>query len=157
MSDELTVASHLTDERVPDGSIAPELIKQAGSMSTLTADKAYDQIGVYQAAIDHGSTDLKLLIHPRTDAVISASNQAALRQRDVYVKSIKEDGVLAWRRTSGYYRQSTVENMFYRYKILIGDGLRARGENSRQVESVLACNILNQFRLLGRPQCELVA
>ena len=27
---------------------------------------------------------------------------------DVHVKSIKEDGVLAWRRTSGYYRQSGV-------------------------------------------------
>ena len=49
-------------------------------MSALTADKVYDQIGVYQAAIDRDSTDLKLLLHPRTDAVISASNQAALRR-----------------------------------------------------------------------------
>ena len=87
------------------------LIKQAGSINALTADKAYDQIDVYQAAIDHGSTDLKLLVHPRTDAVISASNQATLRQRDVHVKSIREDGVLAWRRTSGYYHQSAVENL----------------------------------------------
>ena len=93
--DGLIVASHLTDERVPDGNIAPDLIKHAGSMSTLTADKAYNQIGVYQAAIDHGSTDLQLLIHPQTDSVISASNQVALRQRDVHVKSIREDGVLA--------------------------------------------------------------
>ena len=111
VSDGLIVASQLTDERVPDGNIAPDLIKQAGSISALTADKAYDQIDVYQAAIDRGSTDLKLLIHPRTDAVISASNQAALRQRDVHVKSIKEDGVFSWRRTSGYYHQSAVENM----------------------------------------------
>ena len=59
-------------------------------------------------------------------------------------------------RPSGYYRQSEVENMFYRYKTLLGDQLRARGENSRQVEAVLACNILNRFSLLGRPQCELV-
>ena len=156
VSDGLIVASHLTDERVPDGSIAPNLIKQAGSINALTADKAYDQIDVYQAAIDRGSTDLKLLIHPRTDAVISASDQAALRQRDVHVKSIKEDGVLAWRRTSGYYHQSAVENMFFRYKTLLGDQLRARGEASQQVESVLACTILNHFRSLGRPRCELV-
>ena len=87
----------------------------------------------------------------------TASGEAALRQRNQHIKSINEDGVLAWRRTSGYYRQSDVENMFYRYKTLIGDQLRARGENSRQVESVLACNILNQFRLLGRPESELVA
>ena len=70
-------------------------------------------MGVYQAGLDRGSSELKLLIHPRTDVVISASNKAALR-------------------------------------------LRVRGETSRQVESVLACNILNQFRLLGRPQCELI-
>ena len=104
----------------------------------------------------NSETILKLLIHPRTDAVISASDQAALRQRDVHVKSIKEDGVLAWRRTSVYYDQSAVDNMFFRYKTLLGDQLRARGETSRQVESVLACTILNHFRSLGRPRCELI-
>ena len=97
------------------------------------------------------------MIHPRANGVISASGEAALRQRSQHIKSINEDGVLAWRRTSGYYRQSEVENMFFRYKKLIGDELRARGENSRRVESVIACNILNQFRLLGSPQSKLVA
>ena len=85
------------------------------------------------------------------------SDEAALRQRNQHVKSIYEDGVLTWKRISGYYRQSEVENMFFRYKKLIGDELRARGENSRRVESVIACNILNQFRLLGSPQSTLVA
>ena len=89
--------------------------------------------------------------------VISATDEAALRQRNQHLKSINQDGVLAWRRTSGYYRQSEVENMFYRYNTLLGDQLRARGENSRQVESILACTILNRFRELGHPQCELVA
>jgi hypothetical protein len=78
VSDGLIVASQLTDERVPDGDIAPDLIKRAGSLSALTGDKAYHQIDVYQAAIDQGSTDLKLLIHPRTDAVISASDRAII-------------------------------------------------------------------------------
>ena len=96
-------------------------------------------------------------IHTRANAVVSASDEAALRQRNQHIKSIYEDGVLAWRRTSGYYRQSEVENMFFRYKKLIGDELRARNEDSRRVESVIACNILNQFRLLGSPQSELIA
>ena len=96
-------------------------------------------------------------IHPRANAVVSASKKAALRQRNQHVKSIDKDGTLAWRRTSGYYRQSAVENMFFRYKKLIGDELRARGENSRRVESVIACNILNQFRLLGSPHSEMIA
>ena len=63
----------------------------------------------------------------------------------MHVKSIKEDGVLAWRRTSGYYHQGAVENMFFRYKTLLGDQLRARGEASRQVEPTLAYNMLNHF------------
>ena len=77
--------------------------------------------------------------------------------RHQHAKSIDEDGVLPWKRTSGDYRQSEVENMFFRYKNLIGDELKARNENSRRVESVIACNILNQFRLLGSPQSKLVA
>ena len=89
--------------------------------------------------------------------VVSASDEAALRQRNQHVKSIDGDGVLTWKRTSGYYRQSEVENMFFRYKNLIGDELRVRNENSRKVEPVIACNILNRFKLLGSPQSELIA
>ena len=152
----LIVANHLTDERGCDGVIAPILIDQTGHIDSLVADKGYDQNDVYEAGQVHLNQGGEVIIHPRANAVISASGEAALRQRNQHIKSINEDGVLAWRRTSGYYRQSDVENMFYRYKTLIGDQLRARGENSRQVESILACNILNQFRLLGRPECELV-
>ena len=42
-----------------------------------------------------------------------------------------------------------------RYKKLFGDALNARDEKSRLVESVIVCNILNQFRLLGKPKYEL--
>ena len=95
--------------------------------------------------------------YPRANTVVSASDEAALRQRNQHVKSIDEDAVPTWKRTPGYYRQSEVENMFFRYKNLIGDELRARNENSRKVESVIACNILNRFKLLGSPQSELIA
>ena len=96
-------------------------------------------------------------IHPRVNAVVSATDEAALRQRHQHIKSINQDGALAWRRTSGYSRQSEVKNMVFRYKKLIGDELRARGENSRRLEPIIACNILNQFRVLGSPQSELIA
>ena len=140
-----------------DGTVAPTLIGQTGHIDSIVADKGYDQIGVYEAALTHLNKNGKIMIHPRANGVISASGEAALRQRNQHIKSINEDGVLTWRRTSGYYCQSEVENMFYRYKTLIGDQLRARSEISRQVESTLACNILNRFRELSHPQCELVA
>ena len=52
-----------------------------------------------------------------------------MRQRNQHIKSINEDGVLAWRRTFGCSRQSAVENMFSRYKTLMGDHTE-RGEKN---------------------------
>ena len=153
----MIVAHYLSEDRKTDGEIAPHLIKQVGKIDSITADKAYDQSRVYEASNDHMNETGQINIHPRANAVILASDEAALRQRNQHIKSIDEDGVLAWRRKSGYYRQSEVENMFFRYKKLIGNELRARGENSRRVESVIACNILNRFKLLGSPQSELIA
>ena len=64
--------------------------------------------------------------------------------------------MLTWKRTSGYYRQSEVENMFFRYKNLIGDELKARNETSRRVNTIITCNILNRFKLLDNPQSDLI-
>ena len=157
MSNGFIVAHYLSEDRKTDGEIAPHLIKQVGKVDSITADKGYDQCRVYTAANDQLKDRGQINIHPRANAVFSASDEAALRQRNQHVKSINEDGVLTWKRTSGYYRQSEVENMFFRYKNLIGDELKARNENSRRVESVIVCNILNRLTLLGSPQSTLVA
>ena len=157
VSNGFIVAHYLSEDRKTDGEIAPHLIKQVGKIDSITADKGYDQSRVYESANDQLKDGGQFNIHPKSNAAVSDSDEAALRQRNQHVKSIDEDGVLAWRRTSGYYRQSEVENMFFRYKKLIGGELRAGNENFRRVESVIACNILNQFRLLGSPQSTLVA
>ena len=138
----LIVANQLSEDRTTDGEIAPHLIHQVEQIDSITADKGYDQSRVYEAANDTLKEGGQINIHPRANAVISASDEAALRQRNLHVKSIDEDGELAWRRTSGYYGQSTVENMFFLYKKMIGDELRARGKNSRRVNFVIVCNIL---------------
>jgi hypothetical protein len=56
-----------------------------------------------------------------------------------------------WRKESGYHRQARVENAFFRYKLIIGESLRARSPAGQATESVLACNILNQMTQRGRP------
>ena len=157
VSNGLIVAKWLSEYRKTDGEIAPNLIHQVGRIDSITADKAYDQSRVYEAVNNQLKKGGQINIPPRANAVISATDEAALRQRNQHINFINQDGALAWRRTSGYYRQSEVENMFFRYKKLIGDELRTRNENFRRVESVIACNILNQFRLLGSPQSTLVA
>ena len=116
----------------------------------------YDEFKVYQTALNHMKLNGKIVIHPRSNAVVSATKKAALRQRDQHVKEIQSRGVFEWRKTSGYYQQSKVENSFYRYKTIIGDHLKSRREDSRLVESILACNLLNKFRLMTKPQSELI-
>jgi hypothetical protein len=67
----------------------------------------------------------------------------------ILAHKIRSEGVETWRRESEYYRQSTVENTFYRYKTIIGKRLRARGEAARQGEAAIACKILNRHLDLG--------
>ena len=56
-----------------------------------------------------------------------------------------------WKKASGYHRQGRVENAFFRYKSIIGDGLRARSPAGQGSEVVLGCQILNRMTALGRP------
>ena len=42
-------------------------------------------------------------------------------------------------------------NAFFRYKSIIGDGLRAKTPGGRTAETLLACNILNTMTAMGRP------
>ena len=64
---------------------------------------------------------------------------------------MKKIGRRRWKKEAGYHRQARVENAFFRYKAIIGGGLRARSPGGRVIEAVIACNILNQITGLGRP------
>ena len=64
---------------------------------------------------------------------------------------VKKLGRRRWKKESGYQRQARVENAFFRYKSIIGDGLRARTAAGRVAEALLACNVLNKMTALGRP------
>jgi len=56
------------------------------------------------------------------------------------------------KKVSGYHRQGTVENAFFRFKSIIGDRLRARHPKAQRAEAVLASNALNRMLELGRPR-----
>ena len=43
-----------------------------------------------------------------------------------------------------------MENTFFRYKSIIGDGLRARSPTGQASEAVIGCEILNRMTALGR-------
>ena len=62
---------------------------------------------------------------------------------------VKTFGRRQWKKASGYHRQGRVENTFFRYKSIIGDGLRARGPAGQESEVVLGCEIINRMTTLG--------
>ncbi len=71
--------------------------------------------------------------------------------RDRTIRSVKQLGRRRWKQAAGYHRQARVENAFFRYKSIIGDGLRARSPAGQGSEAVLGCEILNRMTALGRP------
>ena len=71
--------------------------------------------------------------------------------RDRTVKRVQEIGRRRWKKETGYHRQARVENVFFRYKSIIGEGFRARSSAGQGAEAVLACHVLNRMRDLGRP------
>ena len=71
--------------------------------------------------------------------------------RDRTITLVKTLGRRRWKKASGYHRQGRVENAFFRYKSIIGAGLRARSPAGQGSEVVLGCEILNRMTALGRP------
>ena len=71
--------------------------------------------------------------------------------RDRTITLAKQLSRRRWKQASRYHRQGRVENTFFRYKSIIGDGLRARSPAGQGSEVVLGCEILNRMTVLGRP------
>ena len=142
------VAQALTEGSVDDATTGITLIEAAdGDITSVTADAAYDTVGFYAAAGARGAT---VVVPPTSTANVSRHGPRS-SARDRTIVAVKEIGRRRWKKTSGYHRQARVENAFFRYKSIIGDGLRARSPAGQGTEAVLACNILNQMTALGRP------
>ena len=118
-----------------------------GSLVRVTADAAYDTVAVYETAGARGAT---VVIPPAKTANVSGHGPRS-PARDRTITLVKTLGRRQWKKASGYHRQSRVENVFFRYKSIIGDGLRAQSPAGQGSEVVLGCEILNRMTALGRP------
>ena len=142
------VAQALTDAHVDDATTAVDLIPVVdGDISRVTADAAYDTSAVYEAA---GARGAQVVVPPKRTAAVSRRRPRSLA-RDRTVKRVQAIGRRRWKKETGYHRQARVENVLFRYKSIIGEGFRARSSAGQGAEAVLACNVLNRMRDLGRP------
>jgi IS5 family transposase len=142
------VAEALTEGHVDDATTALHLIDAVdGHIASVTADGAYDSIAIYDAA---GARGASVVVPPTKTARVSRRRPRSTA-RDRTIKKVRAIGRCRWKKASGYHRQARVENVFFRYKSIIGDGLRARSLAGQGTEAILACNILNQMTQRGRP------
>ena len=147
------VASDLTGRRTPDCARVPTLIDQLDDpVASVSADGAYDAVGVYEAAQSTGGgRAVRVLIPPGRDAQLAPRPSAAQKDRNRNVRSIRELGRREWHKHSGYSSRAMVENAVYRYKTIIGRGMRSRTLEGQRVEAQLASRILNTMTSLGMP------
>jgi len=123
-----------------DGQRVPHLLQQIKEpLYSFKGDRGYDQGSVYNHVLGH-SPNAEIIIHPRSNAVISDKGKWMHRDKHVQKIFLYDDGIHKWRRESGYYQQSKAKWRihFYsvksnRYKTIIGRKLRARMEESREV------------------------
>ena len=92
-----------------------------------------------------------MLIPPGRDAQLSPRPAAALKERNRNIRSVRRLGRREWQKRSGYSKRSMVENAIYRYKTIIGGGMRSRTLAGQRVEVQLACRVLNTMTRLGMP------
>jgi hypothetical protein len=147
------VASDLTSRRPRDSARVPSLLGQIDRrVASVSADGAYDTERVYEEAQSKGEgRAVRVLIPPGRNAQLSSRPSTALRERNRNIRSIRRLGRREWHQRSGYSKRSMVENAIYRYKTIIGRGMRSRTLAGQRVEVQLACGFLNTMASLGMP------
>ena len=115
----MIVAQVLTDGNADDAATVPDLLGQVeGELPGFVADAAYDSRAVYDAATQRGAV---VVVPPTRNATVGGRKVTQCSARDRTVARIREVGRRQWKKESGYHRQGTVENAFFRYKWIIGD------------------------------------
>ena len=145
----LIVAEVLTEWNADDAKTALDLIDEVeGDIASFTADAAYDTRAIYDAAAGRGA---RVVAPPMKTATRSRRRRLPSSARNRTIMRVKEIGRRRWKKESGYHHQARVENVFFRYKSIIGHRLRARSQESQETEAIIACNILNRIAEIGRP------
>ena len=140
------VAQELTDSTGDDAGLGVRLIDAVKAhLKNITGDAAYDTLAICDAGAKRGT---RVIAAPFKTAVVSKRGPRS-GERDRTILRLKKVGIRRWKKKSGYHRQGTIENAFFRYKQIVGDRLRARHPDAQRTEVVAACKVLNRMLDLG--------
>jgi hypothetical protein len=147
----------MTDGDVHDTTQLEQLITEIHQpISQISLDGAYDNREAYHTITSRKATPV---IPPRIDAKIwqHGNYKGAPLPRDEALRHMRTHGRAAWKRASGYHKRSRVENTFFRYKTIFGEGMSARTEESQHMQLRIRTKLLNRYTKLGMPDSYVVA
>ncbi len=75
-----------------------------------------------------------------------------MARRNAAIRRIAEVGLRQWRKESVAHQQARAENGMFRYKRIIGDGLRARRLEAQRREAMIGVLAINRMTALGVPK-----
>jgi hypothetical protein len=153
------LASELTSNEEGDASqVGPLLDQIPGPLASVTADGADDGEPVYRAVAERQpDPPVAVIIPPRSTAVPSADAGTTPSQRDGHIQMIRDKGRLGWQKAVGSGRRALAETAMFRYKAVIGHGLRARTLPAQKTETRVGCSVLNRMARLGMPVSQRIA
>jgi hypothetical protein len=153
------LASELTTSEEGDAALVGPLLEQiTRPLAAVIAEGAYDGEPVYRAVAERQPDPPAAgVIPPRASAVPSPTADITPSQRDQHIRTIQDKGRLGWQKAVGYGRRSRGETAMFRYKTIIGRGLRARTLPAQRTEARVACSVLNQMTRLGMPVSQRIA
>ena len=155
------VAAELTASSRDDASTLPALLDTIEvPIRRFTADGAYDHRSVYDQLSAAGTENVVIVIPPRRSAVSAGPTDGPWAQRDtaLSLRGFARSGDESGRRSRATDSRRTLENSFFRYKSVLGGGLKASHGKAQRREVAIGCHILNRMAELGRPKsCAVVS
>jgi len=142
------IACDLTTPEVGDTTAVPDLLDQISTpFDSFMADGAYDGDPVSDAVLDKQPA-ARIVIPPHKTGICSATGDS---QRDGHIRTIKQQGRIAWQKKTNYGLRSDVELAIQRYKRIFGNTLKARALRQQKTEAWIAASALNRMTNLGMP------
>ncbi|MDX2133299.1 MAG: IS5 family transposase [Saprospiraceae bacterium] len=157
-------AQVLTDNKTDDAAVLEDLvvntIDEGVDISKVGTDGAYDHYDCWDMLVE---MEIKPIIPPRENAVYQLDDRGGLIEhpRNRTLEIIDRGGMEAnrkdWKVQSGYHRRSKSENVFFRWKTILGEKMYARVFENQQAEAAVKAAILNKFIQIASPKAVKVA
>jgi transposase len=151
-----------TDSNINDCEVIKELCAGVTTpVASVRADGAYDTAEVHKIITDWNA---KAIIPPARTSKAQDElkkkpkiKKGYLEQRDSMIKEIRQyesfdEGLKAWKVSSGYHRRSLVESCMFRLKRTFGFYLQQKTEAGRLNEVITKVNALNLMASFGRAE-----